>query len=70
MLLLSHINANTNGVDMTNEMAEEYNPPAVEAAWYAWWEQQGFFKPEYGNHPGMSSHLSLLLIFLSSWHIE
>ncbi|KAH7349379.1 valyl-tRNA synthetase [Plectosphaerella cucumerina] len=23
-----------------------YNPSAVEAAWYQWWEQKGFFKPE------------------------
>ncbi|KAJ4523953.1 valine--tRNA ligase [Exophiala dermatitidis] len=24
-----------------------YYPPAVESAWYDWWEQQGFFKPEF-----------------------
>jgi len=24
---------------------EKYNPPAVESSWYAWWDQQGFFKP-------------------------
>ncbi|KAK0725592.1 tRNA synthetases class I-domain-containing protein [Lasiosphaeris hirsuta] len=23
-----------------------YNPSAVEAAWYEWWEKSGFFKPE------------------------
>ncbi|KAG7105018.1 Valine--tRNA ligase like protein [Verticillium longisporum] len=23
-----------------------YNPSAVEAAWYQWWEESGFFKPE------------------------
>ncbi|KAK3363671.1 mitochondrial valyl-tRNA synthetase [Lasiosphaeria hispida] len=23
-----------------------YNPSAVEAAWYQWWEKSGFFKPE------------------------
>ncbi|KAK3695526.1 mitochondrial valyl-tRNA synthetase [Podospora appendiculata] len=23
-----------------------YNPKAVEAAWYSWWEKSGFFKPE------------------------
>ncbi|CAG8570466.1 274_t:CDS:10 [Funneliformis mosseae] len=32
--------------DMSNIMASSYNPKAVEAAWYAWWEKQGFFKPE------------------------
>lgn len=23
-----------------------YDPIAVEAAWYDWWEAQGFFKPQ------------------------
>lgn len=23
-----------------------YNPIAVEAAWYDWWEAQGYFKPQ------------------------
>lgn len=27
-------------------MSETYNPKAVEAAWYGWWEACGFFKPE------------------------
>ena len=27
-------------------MAAGYNPQAVEAAWYDWWEAQGFFKPQ------------------------
>jgi len=26
-----------------------YSPQAVEAAWYAWWEKSGFFKPK-GDH--------------------
>ena len=26
-------------------MEAGYDPPAVEAAWYAWWEAQGYFKP-------------------------
>lgn len=25
-----------------------YDPTYVESAWYAWWLEQGFFKPEYG----------------------
>jgi len=29
--------------DMTTEMAAGYQPVAVEAAWQAWWEKQGFF---------------------------
>ncbi|KAG9243680.1 tRNA synthetases class I-domain-containing protein [Calycina marina] len=24
-----------------------YNPLAVESAWYAWWEKEGFFKPDF-----------------------
>jgi valyl-tRNA synthetase len=34
-------------------MASGYNPIAVEAAWYDWWHEQGFFKPELG--PGSST---------------
>lgn len=30
-------------------MPSSYSPQYVEAAWYAWWEKQGFFKPEYGR---------------------
>ncbi|GBG32364.1 Valine--tRNA ligase [Hondaea fermentalgiana] len=29
--------------DMTGEMSAAYEPPAVEAAWDAWWEQSGFY---------------------------
>lgn len=29
-------------------MPDSYSPQYVEAAWYPWWEQQGFFRPEYG----------------------
>ncbi|KAJ3557339.1 hypothetical protein NM688_g1525 [Phlebia brevispora] len=33
--------------DLTQPMsASGYNPIAVEAAWYDWWEAQGFFKPQ------------------------
>ncbi|CAM0141728.1 valine--tRNA ligase [Umbelopsis sp. WA50703] len=32
--------------DMSEEMAANYNPRAVEAAWYEWWLKEGFFKPE------------------------
>jgi hypothetical protein len=30
----------------TDPYFEAYNPIAVEAAWYEWWEKSGFFKPE------------------------
>ncbi|KAI9594866.1 tRNA synthetases class I-domain-containing protein [Syncephalis fuscata] len=32
--------------DTTRPLAASYNPKAVESAWYAWWEQQGYFKPQ------------------------
>jgi valyl-tRNA synthetase len=31
--------------DLSAPMAAKYNPVAVEAAWYEWWEKSGFFKP-------------------------
>uniref|UniRef100_A0A7E4ZYM2 Valine--tRNA ligase n=1 Tax=Panagrellus redivivus TaxID=6233 RepID=A0A7E4ZYM2_PANRE len=35
--------------DISGELPSAYNPKYVEAAWYEWWEQEGFFKPEYGR---------------------
>ncbi|KAI8369418.1 valyl-tRNA synthetase [Radiomyces spectabilis] len=32
--------------DMTEPIANGYNPIAVESAWYDWWVKQGYFKPE------------------------
>jgi valyl-tRNA synthetase len=29
-------------------MPAGYNPIAIESAWYDWWEEQGFFKPQMG----------------------
>lgn len=34
--------------DVNIPMPDSYSPKYVEAAWYSWWEKQGFFKPEYG----------------------
>ncbi|KAL1916953.1 uncharacterized protein VTP21DRAFT_5150 [Calcarisporiella thermophila] len=34
--------------DLSQPMASGYNPKAVESAWYAWWEKEGFFLPEMG----------------------
>ena len=31
--------------DLSGPMAAGYDPTAVEAAWYDWWLEQGFFKP-------------------------
>ena len=30
-------------------LPDAYSPRYVEAAWYSWWEKEGFFKPEYGR---------------------
>ncbi|CDO68942.1 hypothetical protein BN946_scf185000.g85 [Trametes cinnabarina] len=32
--------------DFSQPMASGYNPIAVEAAWYDWWDAQGFFAPQ------------------------
>lgn len=34
--------------DLSEPMPDSYSPQFVEAAWYSWWEKEGFFKPEYG----------------------
>lgn len=34
--------------DLSGDFPDAYSPQYVEAAWYSWWEEQGFFKPEYG----------------------
>jgi len=31
---------------MTTEMANAYDPPAVESAWDAWWEESGFYSTD------------------------
>lgn len=33
--------------DLSGPIPDSYSPQYVEAAWYSWWEKQGFFKPEY-----------------------
>uniref|UniRef100_A0A673IST2 Valine--tRNA ligase n=1 Tax=Sinocyclocheilus rhinocerous TaxID=307959 RepID=A0A673IST2_9TELE len=37
--------------DVLSPLPDSYSPQFVEAAWYSWWEKQGFFKPEYGPNP-------------------
>lgn len=34
--------------DTKIQLPDSYSPQFVEAAWYSWWEKEGFFKPEYG----------------------
>ena len=38
--------------DLSGPMAAGYDPIAVEAAWYDWWLEQGFFKPEFAPDGG------------------
>jgi len=33
--------------DTSDPIADKYDPPRVEAAWYAWWQKQGYMKPEF-----------------------
>lgn len=33
--------------DVSGPLPSAYSPQYVEAAWYSWWEREGFFKPEY-----------------------
>ncbi|XP_055600780.1 valine--tRNA ligase isoform X2 [Uranotaenia lowii] len=37
--------------DLSGPFPDAYSPQYVEAAWYSWWEKEGFFKPEYGQLP-------------------
>ncbi|XP_066593698.1 valine--tRNA ligase-like isoform X1 [Prorops nasuta] len=39
-------------------MPDTYNPKYVEAAWYSWWEKEGFFKPEYGRQGVLEPNLN------------
>ena len=33
--------------DLSGEFPTTYTPKVVEAAWYEWWEAQGYFKPQF-----------------------
>uniref|UniRef100_A0A915EFP7 valine--tRNA ligase n=1 Tax=Ditylenchus dipsaci TaxID=166011 RepID=A0A915EFP7_9BILA len=35
--------------DVSLPLPTIYSPTFVEAAWYEWWEKEGFFRPEYGR---------------------
>lgn len=47
-LYLNHIFVYLLLSDVISPLPDSYSPQYVEAAWYPWWEKQGFFKPEYG----------------------
>ncbi|KAJ2510342.1 valine--tRNA ligase, partial [Coemansia sp. RSA 2049] len=40
--------------DMSQPMAESYDPTAVEASWYEWWVKQKFFEPKTGSNGEIS----------------
>lgn len=42
--------------DVSGPMPDSYSPQYVEAAWYSWWEKEGFFKPEYGVRLSCITH--------------
>lgn len=35
----------------SDPLPDSYSPEYVEAAWYSWWEKEGYFTPEYGVRP-------------------
>uniref|UniRef100_A0A915CLQ9 valine--tRNA ligase n=1 Tax=Ditylenchus dipsaci TaxID=166011 RepID=A0A915CLQ9_9BILA len=39
----------THSPDVSLPLPSGYSPTFVEAAWYEWWEKEGFFRPEYGR---------------------
>lgn len=51
-------------------MPDAYSPQYVEAAWYDWWVQSGFFKPEYGvrYQPKIGTSQSLALKLYTPVH--
>lgn len=70
LLYLNHIFIWLLLSDVISPLPDSYSPQYVEAAWYPWWEKQGFFKPEYGvrsstteNHTRLIAHISFLLVF-------
>ncbi|KAI1003096.1 Valine--tRNA ligase [Podosphaera aphanis] len=39
-----------------------YNPTAVESAWYAWWEKEGYFKPEFTSDGKVKPEGSFVIV--------
>lgn len=52
--------------DVTTPLPDAYSPKYVEAAWYGWWEKQGFFKPEYGVRKFINVIISFYPIYFFS----
>lgn len=45
-------------------MPDAYSPQYVEAAWYSWWEKEGFFKPEYGVKYNTFKNITSVFMYL------
>ncbi|CAF3823052.1 unnamed protein product [Rotaria sp. Silwood1] len=44
--------------DIHCQLPKNYSPKYVETGWYAWWEKEGFFRPEYYDmHPPLNISL-------------
>ena len=37
--------------DTSCALPDSYSPAYVEAAWYSWWEKEGYFKPSQDGEP-------------------
>ncbi|KAH7707100.1 valyl-tRNA synthetase [Aphelenchoides avenae] len=51
--------------DTSVELPAAYSPKYVEAAWYDWWEREGFFRPEHGgrdlNVPNPNGNFTIVI---------
>lgn len=54
--------------DCTQELAKDYNPDQVEAAWNEWWESEGYFKPEFKFKDNMDEYAKLTKDVFSTFH--
>lgn len=52
--------------DVISPLPDAYSPQYVEAAWYPWWEKQGFFKPEYGVSKSAVPHYTMCVISMTN----
>lgn len=64
-LYLNHISIYLALSDVVSPLPDSYSPQYVEAAWYPWWEKQGFFKPEFGVRESAREELKYLIAHIS-----
>ena len=46
---------------MTEPLAPQYNPSAIESALYAWWQERGLFAPGAGRPPGTGTPYVIMM---------